>query len=188
MGTYTELVLKCTIREDRPEIVHEVLNFLFKKGERPYRLPQHVFFEKQSWEAIGRSVSCYHFSAIVNFYDGKYLFTRSDFKNYHDEIAFFLDWLKPYLSTPPGKFIGWVFAEDMKEPVFLYNDGNWDDEDAFKGWDDFAKKSLVSMAKFIISEGYKGHEYLYAENSIMTSLHYLKSKRRDICFRIKTND
>lgn len=180
MGTYTELVLKCSIKDDRPQIVHEVLTFLFgKDSEQPTDLPDHPFFKKRGWEAVGRSGSYYHCPAPTNFYDGKYLFSRSDFKNYDDEIDSFLEWLKPYLSNAPGKFIGWIFCEQVKEPIFIYNDGHWDDEDAFKGWDNFAKDSLVSMAKFIIDEGHGAHEYQYAESSIMNSLYYLKSKRRE---------
>jgi hypothetical protein len=129
MGTYTELVLKCTIKYDRPEIVHNVLNFLFNENQlHPSHLPEHEFFKRKSWEAIGRSNSYYHCPRSLNFYDGKCLFSRSDFKNYHDEIDLFLDWVKPYLSNPPGNFIGWAFGEGMKEPNFLYNDGYWRDE------------------------------------------------------------
>lgn len=180
MGTYTELVLKCSIKDERPEIVHDVLNFLFNENQlHPTELPDHEFFKIKGWDAVGRTNSYYHCPRSLNFYDGKYLFSRSDFKNYQDEIDLFLDWLKPYLSSPPGKLIGWAFGDEMKEPVFLYNDGHWDDEDAFRGWDNFAKDGLVSMAKFIIDEGHGDHEYQYAESSIMNSLYYLKSKRRE---------
>lgn len=123
MGTYTELVLKCGIKEDRPEIVHEVLSFLFKNdGQSPPELPDHPFFKTRGWEAIGRSGSYYHIPAPANFYDGRYLFSRSDFKNYEDEIEKFLDWINPYLSNYPGKCIGWIFCEGTHEPFFIYKD------------------------------------------------------------------
>jgi hypothetical protein len=127
MGTYTELVLKCRIKDDKPEIVNEVLNYLFKNGySLPIQLPDHPFFKKINWEAIGRSGSYYHCPASQSFYDGKYLFTRSDLKNYDDEIATFLDWLLPYISCLPGKFIGWVFCEQSREPEFIYMPGEWE--------------------------------------------------------------
>ncbi len=128
MGTYTELVLKCEIKRDRPEEVHNVLNFLFgKETEYPCVLPDHLFFKKIGWQAIGRCSSCYHIPRPINFYDGTVLFTRSDLKNYDDEIDTFLDWLKPYLNNLPGEFIGWIFYERSKEPVFIYMDGQWED-------------------------------------------------------------
>jgi hypothetical protein len=122
MGTYTELVLKCRIEDDKPKIVHEILNFLFGDGsEMPIELPDHEFFKKKSWKEIGRSCSCYHIPCTLSFYDGKYLFTRSDMKNYEDEIECFINWLKPYLCNIPGQFIGWIFCEQSIEPFFIYN-------------------------------------------------------------------
>lgn len=179
MGTYTELVLKCTIRDDIPEIVNEILTFLFcERLKRPCELPNHPFFKNKSWEAIGRSASYYHIPIPSSFYNGKYLFSRSDLKNYHDEIQSFLDWLKPYLSTPPGKFIGWIFAEEMNEPVFIYNDSICqDEEDLFKKWDNYAKESLVDCTKVFIEEGHKKHVYEFAETCIHNSIIYLNRKR-----------
>lgn len=127
MGTYTELVLKCDIKEDKPKIVHEALNFLFNKNQlRPDELPDHPFFKKMTWDCIGRCSSFYHCPGTLNFYDGRYLFSRSDLKNYDDEIQLFLDWLIPYLSASPGKFIGWIFLEGEKEPEFIYMPGEWE--------------------------------------------------------------
>jgi hypothetical protein len=179
MGTYTELVLKCYIKEDRPEIVHDVLNFLFgKDSEPPYKLPDHPFFNKIRWEAIGRSGSYYHCPNPTNFYDGKYLFTRSDFKNYDDEIDCFLDWLKPYISLPKGQFMGWIFLEQTKEPIFLYNDDDeYNEENLSDKWIRLAKKSLIDCSKVFIEEGHKNYEYEYCENCIHSSILYLKRKR-----------
>jgi len=126
MGTYTELVLKCAVKDDIPKEVDNVLKFLFGRDilmDMPEKLPEHPFFKKISWEAIGRSSSYYHIPCPVNFYNGKYLFTRSDLKNYHEEIESFLDWLIPYLCNSPGKFIGWQFLEQTREPLFIYMPG-----------------------------------------------------------------
>ncbi len=123
MGTYTELVLKCRIKNDIPKIVHGVLSYLFGKDENPpCELPDHVFFKKISWHAIGRSNSYYHIPYSLSFYDGNYLFSRSDLKNYYDEIEQFLDWIKPYLNNAKGEFIGWIFLEESENPIFIYND------------------------------------------------------------------
>jgi hypothetical protein len=126
MGTYTELVIKCTIKDNVPELVDNVLKFLFSEGfDKPAVLPEHEFFRSDRWESIGRSCSCYHIPAPTSFYDGKYLFSRSDLKNYDGEINLFLDWLKPYMSNPGGQLIGWIFLEQSREPIFIYNEGEW---------------------------------------------------------------
>ena len=128
MGTYTELVLKCTLKNDLPQKVDAALRYLFCDNyPTPTELPDHEFFKKPRWEAVGKSGSYYHCPRPLYFYDGKYLFTRTDLKNYDDEIATFLDWLMPYMSCPPGKFIGWVFCEQSREPEFIHMPGDWDE-------------------------------------------------------------
>ena len=124
MGTYTELVLKCRIKAGCPELVHQVLNFMFGDSpfERPETLPHHKFFKSERWESVGRGCSYYHIPVCLSFYDGKHLFSRSDLKNYHGEIDLFIDWLKPYISNETGQFIGWIFCENSREPIFIYSD------------------------------------------------------------------
>lgn len=123
MGTYTELVLKCCVKPDIPEDVDRILRFLFKFERSDFeksKLPDHDFFKKISWEAIGVSSSQYHIPQAMSFYNGLYLFTRFDIKNYHNEIYLFLDWLLPYIGEESGQFLGWIMAERQKEPLFLY--------------------------------------------------------------------
>ena len=126
MGTYTELVLKCRITEHKSDLVEEILRFLFAKGDEPSELPNHDFFKKTSWEAIGRSGSYYHIPSTQNYYDGHCLFSRSDLKNYDDEIESFIDWLMPYIINAPGQCIGWIFYEQSKEPYLIYNKGEYE--------------------------------------------------------------
>ena len=52
-------------------------------------------------------------------------------------------------------------------------------QEEFKGWDNFAKTSLIDCAKFIIEEGHQTHEYTYCERSIHNTIVYLNSKRRE---------
>jgi hypothetical protein len=119
MGTYTELLLKCRIVDGIPEDVNSILEFLFgsRRVTIPNPLPDHPFFRLQNWDAIGRSASYYHVPCTSNYYKAPYLFSRSDLKNYQNEIQAFLDWIMPYLNEPDGSCIGWICCERL--PPFL---------------------------------------------------------------------
>jgi hypothetical protein len=132
MGMYTELVIKVGIIRDKPEEVDFILNFLFNPNSAndiwnekmeirsEVVLPDHPFFKCPRWTAVGRSNSYYHIPACCNFYDGSNLFSRSDLKDYDNEISLFLDWINPYLCGDMGNFIGWKWYEEFNEPEFLY--------------------------------------------------------------------
>lgn len=119
MGMYTELVLKVDLRKNLPENVEEVLQYLFGEGEEPTELPYHPFFSCPRWDAIGSSNSYYHVPKTLNFLSEGYLFSRSDLKNYTDEIAYFLAWVKPYLDHSEGECIGWVWYEEADQPTLI---------------------------------------------------------------------
>lgn len=130
MGMYTELVLKCQIKEDVPQDVRAVLNFLFNGGdwENPPATPDHPFFACARWVVIGRGCSFYHTPfALSKFSDGfddvgdrgGYIFSRSDLKDYEDEIRTFIDWLTPYIDQPDGDCIGWEWYEEDERPTLL---------------------------------------------------------------------
>lgn len=132
MGMYTELVIKADIKPEKSQEVEFILNFLFNPNSEndiwdekmqiktEIVLPDHLFFKCPRWTGIGRSNSHYPIPACCNFYDGLYLFSRSDLKDYHDEITLFLDWINPFFSCDSGKFIGWKWYEESNEPEFLY--------------------------------------------------------------------
>lgn len=126
MGMYTELVIKCDLIDDLPDKVVEVLNFLFLEGDEPQNLPDHDFFSLENWSSIGRCSSYYHIPATLNFFDGEYLFSRSDLKNYEYEIDRFIDWISPYIDAEPGNCIGWEWYENCNEPTLILL-GNLDD-------------------------------------------------------------
>jgi hypothetical protein len=117
---YTELVLKCRVKDDIQENVEEVLQFLFNGGYEPVQLPDHHFFEEQRWTFIGRSNSYYHIPWNTSKYKEGYIFSRSDLKNYNGEIALFIDWIKPYLLNNPSECIGWQWYEEDDAPTLLY--------------------------------------------------------------------
>ncbi len=124
MGMYTELVIKCALKRSLPDDANNVLKYLFGDAdESPINLPEHNFFKRERWKAIGRSNSYYHIPGCCNFYDGYYLFSRSDLKDYDQEIENFLDWIDPYITGKKGGFIGWEWHEGWHQPDFIYKKG-----------------------------------------------------------------
>lgn len=123
MGMYTELVLKCQIKEDAPQEVKDVVNYLFRNQRKPERLPDHAFFSCDRWDFIGKSCSYYHHPGVVNDVNDEFgdisIFSRSDIKNYDGEIESFIDWLKPYIDAPEGQCIGWSWYEEEQQPTLI---------------------------------------------------------------------
>lgn len=120
MGMYTELVIKADVKPNIPTIVESVLHYLFNNGDKPEIYPEHKFFTCDRWDMIGSCSSHYHIPWATSKYHNGYLFSRSDIKNYAEEIELFIDWIKPYLDEEEGKCIGWSWYEEDNEPELLY--------------------------------------------------------------------
>jgi len=122
MGMYTELVLKIDIKRNLPDQVYKVLEYLFTESDIPSELdiPEHEFFKCTRWKDIGSSNSYYHIPKTFNYYDREYLFSRSDLKNYEDEIDKFIDWINPYINCCEGKCIGWHWYEGSDSPTLIF--------------------------------------------------------------------
>lgn len=123
MGMYTELVLKVNLSEGCPV---DILEYMFGEGEMPKSLPSHKFFSCPRWDFIGKCSSHYHHPESVNsfpIYDytkSRSLFSRSDLKNYDDEIELFIDWLQPYIEGERGTCIGWSWYEERISPTLIF--------------------------------------------------------------------
>jgi hypothetical protein len=128
MGMYTELYMSASLRRDTPEIVKNVILYMFNGGtEKPVELPEHKFFKCHRWDMLG-SCSSYYFTpfalskAIDDHIGGcVYFTTRSDLKNYDDEIALFIDFIKPYIED--DGHIGHYRYEEDEEPTLIYTKG-----------------------------------------------------------------
>jgi len=139
MGMYTELVIKAEIMQHLPYNVGIILDYLFNpnteidiydedmKIKSDIKLPNHHFFSCSNWDAIGRCSFCYHIPERQSFFDGDYLFSRSDLKDYDNEIEQFINWITPYLDEPEGKFIGWIWYEEWAKPTFIYKNGKYNE-------------------------------------------------------------
>lgn len=131
MGMYTELVLKIEVNKGIDEKAFNVLHYMFGGGNGEgleNNLPDHPFFRLPRWSLIGKCSSFYHHPSNVNdWYDVDYsstiyIFSRSDLKNYDDEINHFLDWVKPYVVPATGSCLGWVWYEEDEMPTLIpYN-------------------------------------------------------------------
>jgi len=119
MGMYTELLIKCMVRENLAPEVQGILDYLFLDKEKPKMLPNHDFFLASNWDLIGRCNSYYHIPMTINYYKDRYLFSRSDIKNYGNEIGLFLGWFNPYIDTEE-KCIGWRWYEEDIFPTLIY--------------------------------------------------------------------
>ena len=123
MGMYTELVLKVRLTKNAPR---DIINHMFGDGSKPTSLPEHDFFKCPRWGCIGKCSSFYHHPESVNsfpkfdFCDSDYLFSRSDLKNYNDEISLFIDWMQQYIEGETGDCIGWEWYEEDVVPTLLY--------------------------------------------------------------------
>lgn len=120
MGMYTELLLKCRMISNLNTKVNDVLEFLFNNKEKPNSLPNHEFFTLSRWSLIGRCNSYSHVPSALNYYEDHYLFSRSDLKNYENEIDLFLDWFNPYIDELNEKCIGWKWYEENDSPELIY--------------------------------------------------------------------
>jgi hypothetical protein len=125
MGMYTELYMSASLRPSTPTLVTDVILYMFNRDtEEPEELPEHPFFECQRWDMLG-SCSSYNFSAFAlskaiadEIGRAVYFTTRSDLKNYDDEIALFIDFIKPYIED--DGHIGHYRYEEDEEPTLIY--------------------------------------------------------------------
>jgi hypothetical protein len=126
VGMYTEFFIKCRISGDAPENVIGILTNLFTEEEVIYTVPDHPFFKCERWHYIGNGGSHYFspnsnssfvYNQIANCF---FLCSRSDFKNYDNEIGKFLDWIKPHIDDNVGTFIGYSHYEEDPKPRAIY--------------------------------------------------------------------
>lgn len=124
MGMYTEIVISTRIK-NIPEVV-EVLKYMAGITETQPKLPDHPLFKTPRWTCLFK-MSSYYFTprATVLFeWDdiGGYwcLISRSDLKNYDQEIEQFFDWIKSFVDHAYGEMIGYSRYEETREPTIWY--------------------------------------------------------------------
>lgn len=123
MGMYTEILVKASVDLDSiSEKDLNVIKYLFSGGDEPCteNLPEHKFFTLPRWNLIGHCSSYYHHPVVLNSMD-EYgsIFSRSDIKNYDDEIDEFFDWIQPLVTKTEGECIGYYWYEEDELPTLV---------------------------------------------------------------------
>src|SRR5687768_4686159 len=127
MGMYTELILGCKFKEETPESVIKVLQAMVTGLDAMNELqeiPDHPFFKSDRWRILF-SCSSYYFAvnqANREMWNdsGWRISTRSNIKNYDDEIEKFLDWIKPWIWG--GRNFYAIVTYEEGEPVLFFLD------------------------------------------------------------------
>ncbi len=123
MGMYTEILIKEKVKEEIPNEVYDVLNYIFNNnGEMPMpeELPEHEFFNTPRWQQIGCSNSYCHIPWADSKFSDNYIFSHIGLKNYNKEIQLFFDWVNPYLEAYEGECIGYYWYEEDRTPTLVY--------------------------------------------------------------------
>lgn len=126
MGMYTELIFGAELKKDTPNEVIEALKYMMGEVEekpRKFPLPEgrcgRLFQGGSYYFAINNSVKKMWLDDIDKRW---HISTRSNIKNYENEIETFLEWIKPYLDGGSGKkdFYAIVTYEEAEEPTIYY--------------------------------------------------------------------
>ncbi len=125
MGMYTELFI-CVRLEPNKQVIDTLSHMLGLLEDYEISLKHPLFNHNNSHLFMLRCASYYFVPTTVNTleYDNisrKWCFiSRSDFKNYNNEIALFIDWIMPYTYGDIGNMLGYYRYEENKEPTIIY--------------------------------------------------------------------
>ena len=132
MGMYTELVLGVELSKETPKEVIDVLRYMTGEDDENLLhkeiLENHPFFSCDRWKMLlicdsyyfdGQTHSEIVYDKISN---SHFLTSRSNLKNYDDEIDLFLNWIDPYVTTY-GNW-GYKRYEEASMPTIIFRDDN----------------------------------------------------------------
>ena len=126
MGMYTELIFGAELKRDTPNEVIEALKYMLGETEtKPANFPlpdggcEMLFREGTYSFPINNPVNKMWLDDIDEQY---HISTRSNIKNYENEIETFLEWIKPYIYGGSGNrdMYALVIYEDQDEPTVYY--------------------------------------------------------------------
>lgn len=125
MGMYTELFI-CVRLEPNKQVI-DTLSYMLKEIEDYEISIKHPLFNSNNRHLSMLCCASYYFVPATTHtltYDdisNKYCFiSRSDFKNYDNEIALFIDWIMPYTYGDIGDMLGYYRYEEATEPTIIY--------------------------------------------------------------------
>lgn len=127
MGMFTELTLNCELRRDVPDFVINTIKYMLdiiKEPQEGYpftsgRFP--IILLGSSAYFLDTNPTIFKFDELDNIW---LLSTRSNIKNYNNEIETFIEWLKPYVKAGVGShdLYASVLFETNKTPTMYYLD------------------------------------------------------------------
>ena len=129
---YTELIFGATLKEDTPDKIINVLNYMLGKVEvKPIDFPlsdgrcECLFKGSSYYFAVNNPVNNMWKDRIDEQY---HISTRSNIKNYSGEIEEFLEWIKPYIEQGSGsrEMYAIVIHEGQAIPTMYYLDNEED--------------------------------------------------------------
>ncbi len=124
MGMYTELFICCRIKNDQ-NVINILKHMLRDENSTKPQLPEHDLFKTDRWEFMLIGSSCYFVPETVhcltwNEIGGYWSFiSRSDFKNYNNEVSKFINWITPHIEDG-DEMIGYSRYEEDREPIIYY--------------------------------------------------------------------
>ncbi len=133
MGFHQELVLACDLKEDCPQEIIDILNYIFhpehlvidkKDDTNAPKIPQHDFFQfnDNEWKWFYNDSYAFSGEAFARLtYDnyGYYKLTlRTMLKYGSDIVAAFLNWIAPH-SRSEG-FVGYTRSDEDPEVNLIY--------------------------------------------------------------------
>ena len=126
MGMYTEFHYNAELKQDIPEEVRAVLEFMVGNLDQEPSTPDHpLFAEGTRWRFMLRCDSYYfdadtHSTLRDDRQGGSYLCIRCNLQNYADEIEKFCDWVRPYIDKFEGEFLGFSRYEETETPTLIF--------------------------------------------------------------------
>jgi hypothetical protein len=126
MGMYTELIFGASLKKDTPEIVIDSLKYMVGEiKEKPENFPlpegrcEWLFRGSSYYFGVNQPVLKMWFDDISKNW---IISTRSNIKNYNNEIETFLDWIEPYIKYGSGNksMYAIVTYEEDEEPSIYY--------------------------------------------------------------------
>jgi hypothetical protein len=127
MGMYTELIFGAELKKETPNEVIEALKYMLGEvKEKPNNFPlpdgrcEWLFQGSSYYFAINESVNKMWLDEIDNCW---HISTRSNIKNYKDEIETFLEWIKPHIDSGSGdRDMYAITIYESGEPVLYFLD------------------------------------------------------------------
>lgn len=123
---YTELIFGAKLKKDTPNEVIEALEYMLEEIKtKPTNFPlrdggcEWLFQGGSYYFAVNNSVNKMWLDNIDKQY---HISTRSNIKNYKNEIETFLEWIKPHIESGSGNrdMYAIVIYEEQDEPTIYY--------------------------------------------------------------------